>query len=145
MVISAPNAKFGLPEVLRGIYAGAGGLPRLIRSCGLVVASEIALTGRQLSAQEAQRYNLINKISKSQESVVEEAVEFAKHISSISPDSILITKAALREAWETASVERAYQIVDERLRPKLYAGENTTEGLAAFAEKRAPKWVPSKL
>lgn len=145
MVVAAPGAKFGLPEALRGIYAGAGGLPRLIRNVGLMVASEIAMTGRQLTAADAHRLNLVNKISKSQDTVVEEAVEMAKTVASISPDSIIITKTALREAWETASVERAFQIVDERMKPKLFEGENTKEGLAAFAEKRQPKWVPSKL
>lgn len=145
IVVAAPNAQFGLPEVLRGIYAGAGGLPRLLRNCGLQVASEIAMTGRRLTAQEAQAYGLVNRISKSQDSVIEEAIQVAETIAAISPDAIIVTRAALREAWETASVERAYQITDERFRKGLFEGENTREGLAAFAEKRAPKWKPSKL
>lgn len=144
-MVAAPNAQFGLPEVLRGIYAGAGGLPRLVRNCGLQVASELAMTGRRLSADEAKSYGLVNKISKSQDSVVEEAVQFATTIASISPDAIIVTRAAIRETWETASVERAYQIVDDRLRKKLFESENVKEGLAAFAEKRQPKWKPSKL
>jgi len=88
---------------------------------------------------------LVNQISKSRETVVAEAVQLAGRIASISPDSIIVTRAALREAWETASVEQAYQITDERFRKKIFEGENVKEGLAAFAQKRRPKWVPSKL
>lgn len=145
MVVAAPRATFGLPEALRGIYAGAGGLPRLIRNVGLPIASEIAMTGRTLTAQEALQYQLINKISKTDESVVEEAVALAKKCADISPDAIIVTRLALREAWETGSVERAFQLADERLKEKLTTGENAREGLKAFAEKRKPNWVPSKL
>ncbi|KAK5941385.1 hypothetical protein PMZ80_006663 [Knufia obscura] len=145
MVVAAPEATFGLPEALRGIYAGAGGLPRLIRNVGLPVASEIAMTGRTLTAQEALQYQLINKVSKSRASVVEEAIQLAKKIANLSPDAVIVTRLALREAWETGSVERAYQLTNERLAEKLTTGENAKEGLTAFAQKRKPNWQPSKL
>lgn len=145
VVIASPTAKFGLPEALRGIYAGAGGLPRLIRNCGLHIASEIAMTGRQLTAEEAVKYHLANKVSRSQDTVVDEAVEMASKMANISPDAIIVTRAALREAWETASVERAFELTDQRFKRALMSGENSKEGLAAFAEKRAPRWKPSKL
>jgi len=106
---------------------------------------EIAMTGRTLNAQEALQYQLINKVSKTNESVVEEAVALAMKCSDLSPDAVIVTRLALREAWETGSVERAYQLSDERLRDKLVTGENAREGLTAFAQKRKPKWVPSKL
>ncbi|KAF2842990.1 enoyl-CoA hydratase-like protein [Patellaria atrata CBS 101060] len=145
MTIASPTATFGLPEALRGIYAGAGGLPRLIRTVGLQVASEIALTGRTLNAQEAKELRLINHISRTPESLVEEAVELAKQVAKISPDAAIVTRAGLRQAWETASVERAYQITQERFGEALIGGENAKEGLRAFAEKREPRWLPSKL
>lgn len=145
MVVAAPTATFGLPEALRGIYAAAGGLPRLIRNVGLPVATEIAITGRVLTAREALQYQLINKVSVSRETVVEEAIALARKIADLSPDAVVVTRAGLREAWETGSVERAYQIVEERYGAVLKGGENAREGLAAFAEKRKPKWVPSKL
>ena len=145
MVVAAPNAKFGLPEALRGIYAGAGGLPRLVKNCGLQVANEIAMTGRQLTAEEALRYNLINIVSKSQKSLLDEAVQLANKIGQLSPDAVLVTRLALREAWETASVERAFQLTDDRFKDALHRGDNAREGLMAFAEKRKPSWKPSKL
>ncbi|KAK5070710.1 hypothetical protein LTS08_000356 [Lithohypha guttulata] len=145
MVVAAPEATFGLPEALRGIYAAAGGLPRLVRNVGMPIASEIAMTGRTLTAQEALQYQLINKVSKSRSSVVDEAIELAKKISNLSPDAVIVTRLALREAWENSSVERAFQLADERLKEKLHSGENAREGLAAFAQKRKPNWTPSKL
>jgi enoyl-CoA hydratase/carnithine racemase len=145
MTIASPTATFGLPESLRGIYAGAGGLPRLVRNVGIPLASEISMTGRTLSATEALRYNLINGVSASQDTCVAEAVKLAEKVANISPDAIVVTRAGLRETWETASVERAFELVHARLSPGLMAGENSKEGLAAFREKRKPVWKASKL
>lgn len=145
MVVAAPHAKFGLPEALRGIFASAGGPPRLVRNVGLPVASEMALTGRPITAQRAKELNLVNRISAAGETVVDSALKLAMEIAAISPDSAIVTRAALREAWETASVERATQVTVEQYSHALYSGENTLEGLRAFAEKRAPQWRPSKL
>lgn len=145
MTVASPTATFGLPESLRGIYAGAGGLPRLVRNVGLPLASEISMAGRTLSAQEALQFQLINHISSTPSSVVDEAVALAAKVANISPDAIIITRAAIRETWETASVERGYQLIDERMKRGLMEGENATEGLAAFREKRKPVWKASKL
>ncbi len=145
MVVASPTVTFGLPEAHVGLYAAAGGLPRLVRNVGVPLASEIALTNRRLTAEEALRFNLINRISKSRESVVDEAIELAKKIVTLSPDAVVVTTAALREAWETASVEGARQIVAERYEIELFSGENMRIGLKAFATKTKPEWVPSKL
>lgn len=145
MTVASPTATFGLPEALRGIYAGAGGLPRLVRNVGIPLASEISMTGRTLSAREALQYNLINKVSSSPATLLEEAVALASKVANISPDAIIVTRAALRETWETASVERGYVLVDERFKRGLMEGENSKEGLAAFREKRQPVWKASKL
>ncbi|KAK5304585.1 hypothetical protein LTR99_003648 [Exophiala xenobiotica] len=145
MVIASPTSSFGLPEAHRGLYASGGGLPRLLRTVGLPVASDMALTGRRFSASEALSYHLINRISRSPKSLLDEALEVAKSIAAISPDAIIVTRAALREAWETASVERAFQLTHERYDERLMKGFNAKEGLAAFKEKRNPEWQASKL
>jgi enoyl-CoA hydratase/carnithine racemase len=145
MIVASPTATFGLPEALRGIYAGAGGLPRILNNTSLPIAMEIALTGRTLSAKEALQYLVINKISQTQESLIDEAVELAQKVASISPDAIIVGRAAIRQGWESGSVERGYQLADERWRDPLFGGENVGEGLRAFAEKRKPRWVGSKL
>lgn len=145
MTVASPTATFGLPESLRGIYAGAGGLPRLVRNIGLPLANEIAMTGRTLSAPEALRLNLINRVSSSPATLLEEAVALAQKVADISPDAIIVTRAAIRETWENGSVERGFQLVNERLSRGLMEGENSREGLAAFREKRKPVWRASKL
>ncbi|KAM3069348.1 hypothetical protein ACMFMF_008566 [Clarireedia jacksonii] len=145
IVVASPHAAFGLPEPAVGLYAAAGGLPRIVRNCGLQLATEIALTNRRLTAQEALQYNLINRVAQSPDSVVEESVKMAKKIVALSPDSVVVTRAALREAWETSSVERATQLVGERYDRMIFEGENVKIGLEAFAGKRKPEWVPSKI
>jgi enoyl-CoA hydratase/carnithine racemase len=145
MVVAAPNATFGLPEALRGIFASAGGPPRLVRNVGLPIASEMALTGKSITATRAKELNLVNRISPSQETVVDEALKLANEIAYISPDAAIVTRAALKESWEQGSVERATQLTIERYNHPLQSGENALEGLRAFAEKRKPSWKPSKL
>jgi enoyl-CoA hydratase/carnithine racemase len=108
-------------------------------------ASDIALTSRRVPAEEALHLGLIQGIAKSPDSVVAETLEKAKQIAAISPDGITVTRAALREAWETASVERAFQITHDHYYDKLMKSDNAVEGLAAFREKRKPKWRQPKL
>jgi enoyl-CoA hydratase/carnithine racemase len=145
MTVASPKAQLGLPEALRGLYAAAGGLSRLVRLVGLPLASEIALTGRRLTAEDALKHGVINKISKTHESVVEEAIELAKLIGELSPDAVIVTRSGLKEALETGSVERASQITADKYGKVLMQGENIKIGLTAFAQKQKPKWVPSKL
>lgn len=145
IAIASPKAQFGLPEAQVGVYAYGGGLPRLVRAVGMQAASDIALTGRRISAQEALDLHLIQGIAKSPESVLEETMEKAKQIAVISPDGIIVTRSALREAWETASVERAFQITHDSYFDRLMRSENSAEGLSAFREKRKPKWKGSRL
>lgn len=145
IVVAAPNAKFGLPEVNVGLYAGAGGLSRIARSAGLQVASEVALTGRQVTAEEAKLWGLVNRISKTQASVVPEALEVAALITSKSPDAIIVSRAGIRQSFETGSVERATQITEQQYGPQLLKGENFKIGVRAFAEKKKPQWVASRL
>jgi len=144
LVVAAETAYFALPEVKRGVAPIGGALPRIIRTLGLQRASEFALTGRNVSAQEAHNWGLVNKVVP-QADVVKEAVAYASAIAANSPDAIICTRAGLREGWESASVERAVELTLEREFATLQKGENIKEGLRAFNEKRAPKWTESKL
>ena len=74
IVVASPNAQFGLPEAQVGVYAYGGGLPRLARTVGMQMASDIALTGRRVPANEALHLGLIQGIAKS-DSVVAETLE----------------------------------------------------------------------
>lgn len=145
MVVASPTATFGLPEAARGLAANAGGLPRLMRQCGLQVASEVGLTGRRLSAEEALKLNLVNKISRTPDSVVQEAVELGLRVADLSPDAIIVSRFAIREAWQQVSIEQANRVTQDRYARALYEGENAQIGLDAFAQKKQPKWRPSNL
>ncbi|ODM14600.1 hypothetical protein SI65_09945 [Aspergillus cristatus] len=142
MIVASPTATFGLPEITVGLYAAAGGLPRLAQITGLPLASELALTARRLSAQEALDYRLINRIS---ESPVEECVKLAETMEKFSPDAVIVTRQGLREAWETGSVEEAGRRTKQEYGEKLFRGENFRIGVQAFAKKEKPRWVASKL
>ncbi|OCK75296.1 ClpP/crotonase [Lepidopterella palustris CBS 459.81] len=118
MIVASPRATFGLPEALRGLYAGAGGLSLLVRISGQIIAGEIAMAGRRLSA------------SKTHEGVVGEAVTLATVIAELSPDALVVTRHGLMEAWE----------IESRCAKALREEHNVRIGVEAFA-----KWVASKL
>jgi len=144
LVIASETATFGLVEVKRGLAPYSGVLPRLIRTIGLQRASEFALTGKVIDAFTAEKWGLVNKIVP-QDQVVDEAISWAKEIAEISPDSIICTRAMLREGWTTADVVEATKISDGREWAELQKGENMLEGLRAFNEKRKPVWKGPKL
>lgn len=145
MIVASPTASFALPEVERGLYAAAGGLARIVREVGMHVGSELALTGRRLSAQEAFDLRLVNVVARSPDTLLDEAMRMAKKVASLSPDAVIVTRDGLREAWESGSVEQASRVTDGRYLRALMQSENLKIGLAAFAMKKEPKWVDSKL
>lgn len=144
IVVAADTAIFGLVEVKRGVAPYAGVLPRLIRTLGLQRASEMALTGWTFTAQQAFEWGLVNKVVPQQD-VIKEAVRYASAIAENSPDSIICTRAGLRQGWETASVVEATKITGTKEWAELQRGDNIVEGLKAFKEKRQPVWLPPKL
>lgn len=142
MIVATPTAQFALPEVSVGLYAAAGGPARLVRTVGYPLAAELALTGRRVTAQQALEYRLINRISASP---VEECLALADDICKHSPDGIIVTRHALRETWETASVDQASVRTRQEYIERLRKGENFRIGVDAFANKKKPKWVSSNL
>lgn len=80
IVVATRKSKFGLPEVKRGVTIAAGGLARLARAVSYQVASEIALTGRFLTAEEFKNYGFVNEVIDDDADVVKAALEWAKKI-----------------------------------------------------------------
>jgi enoyl-CoA hydratase/carnithine racemase len=146
LVVAARKATFALPEVKRGVVALAGALPRIIRTIGRPRATEMALTGRIVPAQEAYEWGLINKVVGDEEGeVVKAAVEYAKMIAEKSPDAVIISREGLNMGWEGARAEEGSRLIAENWLPRLYVGDNIKEGLQAFVEKRKPNWKAAKL
>lgn len=146
MVVASSKATFALPEVKRGVVAIAGALPRIARTIGRPRATEMALTGRTVSATEAERWGLINKVVGDEDGqVIDAAVDYAKMIAENSPDSVLVSREGIKLAWEGISAEDGTKEITQRWYPGLAEGSNIKEGLKAFVEKRKPKWTASKL
>lgn len=137
MIIASETAKFGQPEIKIGVIPGAGGTQRLTRAIGKVKAMELILTGRFISADEAQAYKLVNKVVPV-EMYLREAVLLAKEIAQMSPISTQLAKEAVNRSFET-SLDEGLQF--ERKNFYLcFSSEDQKEGMKAFIEKRKPEY-----
>lgn len=152
VVIAAQDAFFGFPEVQRGVVAWAGALPRVVRTIGRQRAMEMVLTGRRVQAEEAERWGFVNEVVVPVEkgeagghAVVKRALEVAGLIAASSPDAVLVSREGVKLGWEGVGAEDASRLLVEGWAKRLNDGENIKEGLKAFVEKRAPRWVDSKL
>jgi enoyl-CoA hydratase/carnithine racemase len=137
LVVAEEHATFGLPEVKRGIFAGAGGLVRLGRRVPMAVALEIAMTGEFISAQRALELGLVNRVVPSGEGV-RTAVELAERVCLAAPLSVRLTKRVLRSSVEQGEDE--VFALQARLGAELRETEDYGEGPRAFLEKRPPRW-----
>ncbi|MGE5147901.1 MAG: enoyl-CoA hydratase [Candidatus Eiseniibacteriota bacterium] len=136
-IIAADTAKFGQPEITIGILPGAGGTQRLPRAVGKSKAMEMVLTGRMMDAAEAERAGLVSRIVPAAD-LVEEALKTAKIIADLSRPAVLMAKEAVNRAYETTLAEGVR--FERRLFHSAFATEDQKEGMAAFTEKRQPKF-----
>lgn len=103
------------------------------------------LTGRVIPAQEALQLKMVNYVVPD-DSVEAKALELAKTIASNSPDSVMALLYGIRLSSEIGSPQHAQRLFADSAQVQMvYSGDNIKEGLNAFTEKRAPRWVPSKL
>jgi len=135
IIIASETATFGQPEVNVGIMPGAGGTQRLTRAVGKYRSMEMILTGRSISAEEAFRIGLVNKIVPV-ESLMDEAKKIAREIASKPPISVRAAKEAIVRAQDT-TLEVGLEF-ERRAFYLLFATEDGKEGMKAFLEKRKP-------
>ena len=135
MLIAADTAKFGQPEIKLGIVPGAGGTQRLPRAVGKAKAMDMVLTGRMMDAAEAERAGLVSRVV-APDRLLDEALEAAAKIASLSRPSVLMAKEAVNRALET-TLEEGLRF-ERRLFHSLFATEDQKEGMTAFIEKRKP-------
>jgi len=135
LVVASETARFGQPEINVGIIPGAGGTQRLTRAVGKARAMELVLTGRTLTAHEAERVGLVNRVVPV-EVLADEALALAREIASKPPISARMAKEAVLKAFET-SLEAGLDYERSCL-ARVLETEDAREGIAAFLEKRRP-------
>jgi len=137
LIVAADNAKFGIPEVKRGLAAAAGGLIRLPRQIPSRLAMELALTGDFITAERAQSMGLINRVVPAG-TALEAAKELAAAICANGPLAVRISKQVVTQSGDWSG-EEMWQKQQEVVMP-IFTSEDAIEGATAFAEKRAPNW-----
>jgi enoyl-CoA hydratase len=138
LVVAADDAKFGIPEVKRGLFAAAGGLIRLPKRIPIAVATEMAITGDPITADRALALGLVNRTVPADQ-VVDAALELAGAIAKNGPLAIKNSLQMVREAQdldEAAAWKRNGELMME-----VFASKDAIEGATAFAEKREPQWT----
>jgi enoyl-CoA hydratase len=133
LIVAARDARFGIPEVKRGLVAAGGALIRLPRRIPYHLAVELALTGDPISAARASEIGLVARVAPPGEALAA-ARELAAAIAANGPLAIDATKRILA-ADEGDAWERQAEIADP-----VFASEDAREGARAFAEKRPPVW-----
>jgi len=137
MVVAAEDASFGQPEIRLGVMPGAGGTQRLTRAIGKARAMEMILTGRTITAAEADTYGLITRIVPAP-ATVDAALELAARIAAMPPLAVRAAKAAILDAEERSLGEG---LARERAAFfGLFDTDDQAEGMAAFTQKRPPAW-----
>jgi enoyl-CoA hydratase/carnithine racemase len=137
MIVASENARFGLPEVKRGLMAGAGGLHRLSLALPINIAKEAILTGEPFDAEFAHRHGLVNRLVSPGEALAT-AKAIANTIGDNAPLAVQYSLSAIRaSAGQPDGAGRA--VVAERF-ATLRRTEDYQEGPRAFVEKRAPIW-----
>jgi enoyl-CoA hydratase len=137
MIVAAEDAKFGLPEVKRGLVAAGGGLMRLPQRVPFHLAMEWALTGELIPATRGHEVGLVNRLTP-RSGALDEALSLARAIAANGPLAVAASKRIIVEApqWPAAEMFDRQRQISEPVR----SSEDAREGATAFKEKRAPRW-----
>lgn len=137
LIVAAENAKFGLPEVKRGLVPNAGGLVRHPRQLPMRIATELVLTGELVSPEYLHRHGMINRITPPG-TALEQAVALARIIAANGPLAIAASRRVMQESvdWPVA------ELLDRQapITGSVFTSDDAKEGARAFAEKRKPEW-----
>lgn len=137
IIVASETAQFGQPEINIGVMPGAGGTQRLTRSLGKSKAMEMVLTGRTISAREAEARGLVSRVIPV-ELYVEEAKALAREIAAKAPIAVRLAKESVNKASELSLAEGLE--FERKLFYFLFSTDDQDEGMRAFVEKRKPSW-----
>jgi enoyl-CoA hydratase len=137
LIVAAEDARFGIPEVRRGLMAGSGGLLRLPQRIPRQIAMEYALTGAMMLATESRQWGLVNRLTAPGQAL-DGALALARTIAANGPLAVQTSKQVMTQApaWPADEVWARQRALLEQ----VIASEDAREGALAFAEKRAPVW-----
>jgi enoyl-CoA hydratase/carnithine racemase len=136
MIVASEDAKFGLPEVQRGLFAAGGGV-FLGGRIPLPIALELTLTGDYFDAARAAALNLVNAVVPAAR-VLDEAVALAERVAANGPLAVQVTKRLVRAA-ASLPADDVWRMQEE-VQLGVFGSEDAREGALAFIEKRAPVW-----
>jgi enoyl-CoA hydratase len=137
LIVAGDDAVFGQPEINLGVMPGAGGTQRLTRAIGRARAMDLVLTGRTITAREAEAMGLVSRVVAADETLPA-ALDLARTIAAQAPVAVLAAKESVRLAEElplSAGLRH-----ERRAFFALFASEDQGEGMSAFVEKRRPEW-----
>jgi enoyl-CoA hydratase len=137
LIVASETAQFGQPETGLGLMPGAGGTQLLARSIGKAKTMDVVLSGRFLTAAEAERAGLVARVV-APEAWLEDAKTLAREIAEKGPVAQRLAKEGVNRAFETTL--SAGLDVERKLFHLAHGTEDAREGLAAFAEKRKPEF-----
>ena len=136
LIVASEGAKFGIPEVKRGLVAAGGGVVQLPRLLPRPLAMELALTGDPISAHRALELGLINRVTDGPATAA--ARELAEVIAGNGPLAVAASKGIVRDSWlwpvEDINAHQNPYVAH------VFASEDAREGARAFAERRKPEW-----
>lgn len=138
LIVASRGARFGLPEVKRGLVARAGGLLRLPQRLPRAIALEMMMTGDPMDAERAASFGLVNDVV-DDGGALDAAISLAQRIAKNAPLAVRASKAVAIGARDWPQQE-GFALQAEYTDP-VFASEDAIEGAAAFTERRAPVWL----
>lgn len=138
LIVAASDARFGLPEVKRGLVANGGGLLRLPRQMPLRLAMELVLLGEPVPAAYLHAHGVVNRVSEPGASM-KVALELAACIVANAPLALAASKRVMMESSDWRQDEMFAR--QQEITAPVFASSDAREGPRAFAEKRAPRWT----
>jgi enoyl-CoA hydratase len=138
IILAAESATFGQPEIRLGVMPGIGGTQRLTKLVGKAKAMDLILTGRTMGAQEAERAGLVSRVVPD-DRLMAEAAAMAATVASYGKPAAMAAREAVERALEVGL--REGMLFERRAFHALFATEDQSEGMAAFREKRVPRFT----